>query len=162
MNYLIIIRGPAGVGKTTISRKVALIINAEVFHFEKIMRELKLDYIAGDKWIPLNKFLMADKIMLPKFKKAIKKHSIILDGNFYQREQIEDLIKKIDSPHFVFTLKADIKECVKRDKKRKGKLGEQATKDVFNLVSAFDYGISIDTNNKTPEAVVRDIISFIS
>ncbi|MBN2459475.1 AAA family ATPase [Candidatus Woesearchaeota archaeon] len=161
MNYFLIIRGPAGVGKSTISKDVARKISAEVIHFDKIMNELSLDHIQGEKWIPLHKFLKADKMMIQKFKEILKNKNLILDGNFYHQEQIEDLVKSLDFPHFVFTLKADLQECIKRDKTRSRKLGEQATKDVFNLVSAFNYGIIINTSNKMPAGVVNEILSHL-
>lgn len=162
MSFFIIIRGPAGVGKSGISKRAARKIKAEVIHFDQIMDKLGLDYIPGDKWIPLNKFLKADKIMIPKFKKKLENgKNIILDGNFYHKQQIEDLIGSLDFPHFVFTLKADLKECIKRDKTRSGELGEQATEDVFKLVSTFDYGNVIDTSNKTPADIAREIISLL-
>ena len=161
MSYFIIIRGPAGIGKTTISRILAEKINAEVVHFDKIMDKLGLDYILGEKWIPLDKFLKADKIMVPELKEKLKVKNLVIDGNFYHKKQIEDLIKNLKLQHFVFTLKADLKECIKRDKSREGNLGEKAIKDVFKLVNEFDYGIIINTSNKTPEQVVKEILSYV-
>lgn len=137
-------------------------IKAEVVHFDKIMKKLGMDYVSGDKWIPLHKFLKADKIMIPKFKDKLDKgKNIVLDGNFYHKGQIEDLVMGLDFPNFVFTLKAGLKECVKRDKTRSGELGEQATSDVFKLVSAFDYGMIINTEGKTPNTIVNEIISYL-
>ena len=162
MVYYIIIRGPAGVGKTTISNILAKRINADVIHFEEIMNSLGLDYIPGEKWIPLKKFLLAHKQKIPDFRKILKKgRNLIIDHNFYHEKQIEDLTNNLHFTYFVFTLKADVNECIKRDASRKGALGEQATRDVFNLTSAFDYGIDIDTKGKTPDEVVRDIIKYL-
>jgi len=162
MSYFVIIRGPAGVGKSTISRLLAKKIKAEIIHFDEVMNTLGLDYIPGDKWIPLNKFLKADKIKIPEFINKLKKGTnLIIDGNFYHKEHIEDIINNLDFPNKVFTLKADMQECIKRDQTRKGELGEQATKDVFKLVSAFDYGIDIDTNKKTPEEIADEINSIL-
>ncbi len=157
----IIIRGPAGIGKSTISEILAKKIKAEVIHFDKIMENLGLDYIPGEKWIPLNKFLKADKIILPKLKEKLKKGNLVIEGNFYHKEQIDDLIKNLKSKHFIFTLKASLKECIKRDKNRKDKLGEKAVKDVFKLVSSFNEGRIINTNNKTPEEVVSEVLGWV-
>ncbi len=159
MSYYIIIRGPAGVGKTTISELLADKVYANVAHFDALMDKLGLDYIQGEKWIPLHKFLKADATTVPEFKKELLNgKNIIFDGNFYHEEQVEDIISKLDFPHLVFTLKADLKDCIERDTTRKNGLGEQATTDVFNLVSAFDYGIRIDTRNKKPEEIVSEIL----
>ena len=106
MGYFIIIRGPAGVGKSTISRLLAKRINAEVVHFEKIMKSMGLDYIPGDKWIPLNKYLKAHKMKIPELKGKLKKGTnLIIDHNFYHKKQIEDLIENLDSEYFAFTIK---------------------------------------------------------
>ena len=131
-------------------------------HFEKIMKSFGMDYISGDKWIPLDKYLKAHKIKIPELKDKLRNEiNLIIDHNFYHKEQIEDLIKNIGFKHFIFTLKADLNECIRRDKTRAGGLGEQAIKDVFKLASAFDYGINIDTNRKTPEETVEEILSYL-
>ena len=162
MSYFIIIRGPAGAGKTTISKELAKKINADVIHYDKIMKKLGFDYIQGDKWIPLHKFIEADKVMIPKFQEKLKQGKVlILEGNFYHKEQIEDLVKNLNYLNFVFTLKADLGECIKRDKKRDAEIGEENTTDVFSLVSDFDYGTIIDTNNKTLADIVKEIISHL-
>jgi len=162
MTYFTIIRGSAGVGKSTISKLLAKIINAEVFHFDEILKELEMNYISGEKWIPLDKFLKADKLKIPEFREKLENGiNIIIDGNFYHKEQIDDLIKNLNYNNHVFTLKADLDECIKRDKSRINKLGEQSTKDVFNLVSAFDYGTNIDTNGKLPFEIVDEILSYL-
>ena len=48
MEYCIIIRGPAGVGKTTIAKELARNLDADYFSFDEIMEENKLDTIVGD------------------------------------------------------------------------------------------------------------------
>ncbi len=106
MSYYIIIRGPAGVGKSTVSRLLSEKIGAEAVNFDKIMDDLGMDYVPGEKWIPLDKFLKADDAMLPKFQDELEKgNRLILDGNFYHMEQIEDITSKLHFPHVVFTLK---------------------------------------------------------
>ena len=163
MSYYVIIRGPAGVGKSTVSKLLAEKINADVVNFDSIMDKLRLDYVPGDKWIPLHKFLKADEIMLPEFEeKLIRGNNLILDGNFYHKEQIDDITSRLNFKHMVFTLKADLRSCIERDRSREGMLGEQATEDVFRLVYAFDYGIDIDTENKDVIQVVDEIMRNIS
>lgn len=162
MSYYVIIRGPAGVGKTTISKLLADKINANVVNFDRVMEELGMDYIEGEKCIPLHKFMKADEVMLPKFKKDLEDgKNLILDGNFYHKEQIEDIVSKLDFPNIAFTLKAGLKECIERDRTRENGLGDKAISDVFALVSAFGYGIDIDTQNKDLEQIVNEIYGQI-
>jgi predicted kinase len=162
MTYFVIIRGPAGIGKSTISELLARKIKAKVIHFDRKMDKANLVYIPGEKWIPLHKFLKADKIIAPKVKIELKNgKNIVFDGNFYHKEQIKDLIKRLNSKHFIFTLKANLKECIKRDKARKKYLGRKPISDVFKLVSKFDYGTKIDTEKKTENQVIKDILSYL-
>jgi len=163
MSYYVIIRGPAGVGKTTIGRSLASRINASVTHFDKVMEEMGMDYVEGEKWIPLQRFLKADEALLPKLADELDGgRNVVLDGNFYHREQIEDLTGKLDFPHAVFTLKADLDECLKRDRARNNALGERGIEDVFGLVGAFDYGNVIQTKGKTADEVVEEIMATLN
>ncbi len=163
MSYFIIIRGPAAVGKTKIAKQLAERIGAGVVHYDLEMDKLGLDFVEGDKWIPLRNFQKTDNLLIPKFIEKLQKGKIlILEGNFYHKQQIEYLIEKLEFKNFVFTLKADLQECLKRDKTRKPVLGDDAVKAVYKLVAAFDYGKVIDTNAKTEKEIVDELISSIS
>ena len=157
MPYYIIIRGTAGVGKSTISKMLAKEIGAKVFHFDEIMKDLNLDYIEGEKWIPLWKFLKADKAIINNLNKELSSNSIIIDGNFYFNTHIKDLVNKLNAKGFIFTLKADLKECIKRDKTRKNCLGEKAVSDVFKFTGKISHGIIINTKDKTPKQILKII-----
>lgn len=127
--------------------------------FDKILRDNDLDYIPGEKCIPESKFLAANKIVIPITQKMLfNKQIVVFDGNFYHKSQIEDLITKLDNPYFVFTLKANLNECLTRNKAREYPLNKQSVKDVFELVSKFDYGTIIDTNNKTVKEITDEIL----
>lgn len=159
MNLLIIIRGPLGVGKTTVARKLAKLLNADYISVDEILSANNLDIIDEKiNCIPESNFLKANNIIVSK----IKNKSIIVDGNFYYQDQIEDLIKKISFKSFVFTLTALLELCLKRDLERKNSYGNEATTAVYNLVSKFNYGEIIDTANFTVEETVKNIISKIN
>lgn len=163
MSYYVIIRGPAGVGKTTVSRVLASRIGASATHFDKVMDELCMDYVEGEKWIPLQRFLKADEALLPKFATELDGgRNVVIDGNFYHREQIEDLTGRLNFPHAVFTLKADLDECLKRDRARSNALGGRGIEDVFRLVDAFDYGNVIQTRGRTADEVVEEIVTALN
>lgn len=162
MNKLIIIRGPLGIGKTTIARKIAEKINGEYISIDDVLTELDLDQVdQSEGCISLQNFLEANKAILPKIKQLIDNHTpVIIDGNFYHQSQIDDLVGNFQNS-LVFSLIAPLEICIKRDAGRTTSYGEEATKAVYNLVSRFDYGQTIDTKNLSIDQAVNQIISYL-
>lgn len=160
-SYIIIIRGPLGVGKSVVAQRLAKILKGEYVSIDLILEKLGLDLPYG-KCIPLKNFKKASESYLAKAKKKIDQDKIIIfDGNFYYKDQIRHLMRNLAFECFVFTLKAPLKVCLKRDKKRKLSYGQEAVKAVYKLVSRFDYGITINTDNKTVVQVVKNILSYL-
>ena len=158
MDFNIIIRGPAGVGKSAISKRLAEVLNGHYISYDDIMEEHKLDTIEGDG-ISSENFIKANNLVLP----LIEEHKIvILDGCFYREKQLNHLLENLKKKVYIFTLKADIDECLTRNKKRKDPMTEDAIIEVYNLVSSLEKGINIDTKGKSIEEVVEEIISKIS
>ena len=163
MSCYIIIRGPAGVGKTTVTSDLAKSLHGFRISIDSILVQHGLGYIPGDPCVPEHKMLAANKIAVPVAQRKLATGQLVIfDGNFYHKSQIEDLVAALGFPFFVFTLKADLETCLARNKVRAVLLHEQGVKDVFDLVSKFDYGTVVDTNNKTIEKVVRDIMVHLS
>ena len=148
----IIIRGPLGIGKTTVAKALAKKIKAKYVSIDKLLEKRKLDKVDKKlRKIPLKNFLLVNKII-----SNIKNKKLVVDGNFYYKQQIEDLIKRLKNCK-VFTLKAPVDVCISRNKERKKVYSEIATRAVRNLVSEFDCGISINTENKTKNEVIEEI-----
>ena len=61
---------------------------------------------------------------------------------------------------YVFTLKAPVELCIKRDSERTKYHGEGAAYAVHSLVSQFDYGTIIDVN-KSLDDTIQDILSYL-
>ncbi len=159
MAYTILIRGPLGIGKSTISLGLTKKLNAKYYSMDKILEENGLDK-EDDSFTPQD-FIKADNIILDEVKSYLKTGKIvILDGCFYFKEQINHLENNL-SKIYAFNLKAPIDVCIKRDSGRKRVYGEQAARAVYGLVSKFDYGQDIDTTNKTSDQVVNEIITYI-
>ena len=118
MNYYIIIRGPLGIGKSTIAISLAKELNAEHISMDKVLEENGLDK-ADNNFTPED-FIKADNIVLPTVKEDLKKGKIVIfDGCFYFKEHIKHLEKSIHAKGYVFDLKASLKTCIERDSKRK-------------------------------------------
>ena len=161
MSYFIIIRGPLGVGKTTIAKELANKLSAEYVSVDSILSDNNLDQIdENEECISSANFLKCNEIAIPQIKQYLSDgKSVIIDGCFYHEEQILDFIDNLNVPHYVFTLKASVSVCIERDSGRNKSYGEGAAVAVHNLVSKFDYGTVIKTDNKTSDEVVQEIAS---
>ncbi|MFH1631042.1 MAG: AAA family ATPase [Candidatus Aenigmatarchaeota archaeon] len=160
MKYFIIIRGPLGIGKTTISKKLAKKLGAHYISIDRTLKKHKLDEITED-CIPLKNFISATDKEIPKIKKMLTRKPVVIEHNFYHRKQIIHIIKNLNAPHFIFTLKAHLKTCIKRDAEREKSYGKDATYQVYKLVTKFNYGKTINMENKTKDRIVKEIISYI-
>ena len=143
MSKIIIIRGPLGIGKSTISKKLAKDLDAEYFSVDELLTKNKLDVIDFEiGFIPEENFLKINELIHPEIMENINKNkSVVIDGNFYHKTVLEHLLSKFNQKDaFVFTLKANKDICIKRDSQREKPHGVVAATAVHELVSRFDYG----------------------
>ncbi len=162
MSYCIIIRGPLGVGKTAVAKKLAKALRGKYVSIDLLLAKKGLDKVdKKSNRILLANFIKAADSVLPELKSSLKKGPIILDGNFYHREQIAHLMKSLDCEFYIFTLKASLEVCMLRDSGRKKPYGKSATKAVYALVSKLNYGKSINTKTKTSAEVIKEILKYL-
>jgi shikimate kinase len=157
-NSVIIIRGPLGVGKTTIAKKLSERMEAKLYSIDDLLKEAGLDRVDPKiGCIPLANFLAVQEDIIPDIKKHLRKHSVIIDGNFYHKEQIDFFFKVLQENPLVVTLKADLETCIERDRKRTHTHGAGAATAVYNLVSKFDDGLVLDIEGKPRDFIVETI-----
>ena len=158
MSYFIIIRGPAGIGKSTIAKKLAEVLSGYHFSFDEIMRKNKLDSIVGDG-IPAENFVKANELIIPQAIEKLKNNNIVIfDGCFYLKEQIKHLKKNLPFKHYIFSLKSPLKECLERNKTRKKPMTKKAIEEVYELVSKMEVGVEIETSGKNMMEVTNQIL----
>ncbi len=161
MSFYVIIRGPLGCGKSTIAKKLSKVLTAKYFAVDRVLDEHDLTKDKEKGYISQRSFIKANKIIALDAKLILDSGKpVIFDGNFYWRSQIDDLIKKLDFPHHVFTLKAPLEVCIERDHQRRKTYGEDAVRAVYQKSTEFDYGNVIDINRPLAECV-KDIISCL-
>jgi len=158
----IIIRGPLGVGKSTVARAVAENIGGIYISVDQVLEEYGLDKASDGEGIPLENFLKANELLLQETKQARKEGKpLIVDGNFYHKEQIEQLVQALGNETIAITLKAPVETCLVRDAGREKPYGEDATRVVHMFVSAFDFGTVIDTENQTMSETIQAVMDII-
>ena len=153
MSLYVIIRGPAGVGKTTVAKKLARKLKAVYISFDRIRARHGIGLSEKQR-------IKANEVAIPlAAKKLAAEKIVIFDGVFYHRSQLAHLISSLKFPHFVFTLAATVGEVVRRDAKRKGKakMGERKVRGFYPVVAKFKPGIIIDTSGKILAQVVDEI-----
>ncbi len=153
MPRIVLIRGPLGVGKSTVAKAVAEELGASYVSIDGVLEELKLD-TADENGIPLVNFLAANAHVVEKMRSDI---NTVIDGNFYHKEQVDDFVTRFGDDVRIITLKAPVEVCIERDTQRSRSYGEDAARAVHAMVSAFDAGTVIDTSKKKTEEVVAEI-----
>lgn len=161
MSYYIIIRGPLGCGKTTIAKELAKKIKAEHISVDLIIEENNLLDEKEEGYISQKSFKKANEIICKKATPMLNNRTIVIfDGNFYWKSQITDLIKRLNFPHHIFTLKAPLNICIERDSKRNKPHGDLAAKVVYKKTTEFDYGTIIDVTQNI-ENCTSEIITYL-
>ncbi len=161
MPYYLILRGPLGCGKSTIAKKLSVLLGARVFAIDRVLDKHKLTKHKEEGYISQQSFLKANTIILPEAQKFLQqKVPVIFEGNFYWKSQINDLIRRLKYPHRVFTLTAPLKVCIERDAHRKKTHGKDAVMVVYKKSTEFRYGAPIRINQPLSKCI-REILSKI-
>lgn len=161
MSFYIIIRGPLGCGKSTIAEKIAKKLHAEYVPVDRILDDHNLTKDKEEGYISQRSFIKANEIIAPQAKEKLQHGiSVVFDGNFYWKSQIEDLIKRLNFPHYVFTLKAPLEVCIERDRQRGKTHGKDAARVVYKKSTEFNYGVVIDVNRPLGDCI-KEILSYL-
>lgn len=161
MSFYVIIRGPLGCGKSTLAEKIAKKLHAAYIPVDRILDEHHLTKDKEEGYISQRSFIKANEIIAPQAKEKLQGGiPVVFDGNFYWKSQIEDLIKKLHFPHYVFTLRAPVEICIERDRQRGKTHGEDATRAVYKKSTEFKYGRVIDVNRPLDDCIT-EILSYL-
>jgi cytidylate kinase len=151
---VIVIRGPLGVGKTTICQLLTNKLGAQYISLDAIIEENQLSIDGG---IPLENFLLANSIICNQLD---AEKTNIVDGCFYFQEQIDDLRARCADCTF-FSLLGDVHICINRDRKRDKVYGEDAARFVHSKVTAIQEGILVDTEKLSAKEAVEFIVTHL-
>ena len=161
MSYCIIIRGPLGVGKTTVARALAEQLDAHYISIDAVLDAHDLAHSDGE-CIPVENFVRANELAWPQVQAALAAGQVVIfDGNFYHQPQLAHLEQLVAVPVYGFTLKAPLSVCVARDSQRAQVYGVGAATAVYNLVARVEYGIPIDSTGQTLPQTVAAIAEHL-
>jgi predicted kinase len=161
MVFYIVVRGPLGVGKTTVAQTLGQAIRAKHISIDSILYECDLEEWEGG-YLSEKSFLEANEFAVKRAREILDMGTpVIFDGNFYWKSQIDDLISRLDYPHYVFTLRAPLGVCIERDSQRHNPYGTESARDVYAKSTEFEYGIGLDATRPL-ESIIDEIVSSLS
>ena len=158
--FFVIIRGPLGAGKTTISKELARDYNAHHISIDEILEKFNLEewedgYISEMSFLRVNEIAAKESMM--QLENGLP---VIFDGNFYYKSVILDLIGRLkEFEGIVITLAVPLEVCMRRDASRRSSLGENETRMVHKKSTEFNFGIEVNADRGRKE--VLDNISRI-
>jgi predicted kinase len=158
--FAVVIRGPLGIGKTTVAKRLARSLRGGWISVDAVLEEEDLEQWE-DGYISETSFLRSNAFVVERATPWWAKDApVVVDGNFYWASQVEDLTRRWSVPWVVFTLRAPRSTCLERDAHRKRPLGEESVRDVFAKVVSFESGIPVDATRPLP-AIVADLMARI-
>lgn len=161
MSYYIIIRGPLGCGKTTIANRLTKRLKGVHIAIDDYIEKHELLHDMENGYISQKSFIKVNKMIEPKAKELLDKGKVVIfDGNFYWESQIIDLLKRLNHPYYVFTLKAPLNICIKRDEGRKRTYGPDVARLIYRKVMSFEHGRGIDATQPINK-ILKEIVSFL-
>lgn len=135
----IIIRGPAGVGKTTVASLLAGTLAGVRIGVDDVLAVNGLDKVVGG-CVPLENCMQANRLLLPKARSLLKEgRLVVIDGCFYHKDQLSWLLNRLQGPRLVVTLTAGLADCIKRNRERDDPLPDEAVREVYSLVRQVDF-----------------------
>jgi len=157
---VIIIRGPLGVGKTTVAKLLNQQLDGCCISVDGVLEQHGLDQCKNG--IPARNFIRANELALPQARQALAQGKpVIFDGNFYYKTPIWHLRRSLPAPLVIFNLKASLEACIERDRGRTRVYGVDAASWVHYLVSRFEMGQPIDTEGKTSQQVAQELLALL-
>lgn len=171
MSKVLIITGPAGVGKTEVSHFVKVELN-------KLIPKNKIYFLSGDMfshisfpWVASSdQLVLKYQCLLATLERLIQKPSIIIIDDVFRRsidwKILEEFIKMKNVPLQTVFLKADIDFLIERNAKRKGyqRAPDEHIIKIFNQVNELDWSHAklIDASISVKKVALNIVKAFVS
>jgi predicted kinase len=160
MSYFVVIRGPLGVGKTTVATRVASELGGTYVSIDSLLDRPGVEEWDGER-ITEASFLHVNRLAAAETRPILARGTpVVFDGNFYYRSQIDDLLAALPFNHAIFSLTAPLAECVSRDRQRAHPYGEEAVAQVHELVGRVSAGVEVDAR-RSVNTTVAEIVAQV-
>jgi thymidylate kinase len=155
VSFFVVIRGPLGIGKTTVAQSLAKAIGGRWISVDQILEEFHLEEWK-DGYISEASFLRTNDVVERQALRWLEAGTpVVVDGNFYWPSQVDDLTGRLPYPSRVFTLQGPVELCIARDAGRKLSSGEEGARAVFAKSTSFRRGIPLDATRPRREIVAE-------
>ncbi|HTT26617.1 MAG TPA: AAA family ATPase [Thermoplasmata archaeon] len=164
--WCLVLRGPLGIGKSTVAAALGRRRQARVISIDQILEDEGLEEWGVDR-VALRSFLRANQTAASAARAASAAGvPCVLEGNFYWREQLEDLLPRLPPPAVVVRLIGSVELCLQRDSGRPdprrdegaragNHLGEEAVRAVFGFVRPFNGEVTISAEGSVADVIDR-------
>jgi predicted kinase len=160
MPYFLIVRGPLGVGKSTVTARLATRIGGTPISIDRILEEHELEEWE-DGFLSPRSFVRANEHAAELGRPVLAAgRQVLFEGNFYFDAQLDDLVGRLRFRHYIFRLDAPLAVCIERDAHRRPPHGAQAAREVYAKSATVERGIGIDATLPL-EDVVSEIVSHL-
>ena len=166
--FCLVVRGPLGAGKTTVAHAVARRLGAHVVSVDDILEKHHLEiWDTRRDRVALASFLRANAIIARTVRSELGAgRSVVVEGNFYWREAVADLRRRVGRSVRILRLDAPLATCLNRDRGRPApesgttpqagqRMGPTAVRKVFRYTRAVRVGRSIDARGSVERVVER-------
>jgi len=149
------------VGKTTIARTLAEMLDADHVAVDDVLvrhRLARTDLYSGR--LITDYLIAADDIMLPQAEEGLKGGKVVIfDHCFYDVDHLDDILQRLQYPHFIFSLHAPVDVCIERNRTRPRSWG--GVRRNHRYVSQLEIGIGIDVGEISAEQAAEQLLSHL-
>jgi dephospho-CoA kinase len=164
--FVIVISGPTGGGKTTLSKMLSKVYGCEYISEDETTKEVIPDVYKSIENYPEKVIIAIGQLFIRTNEKFNRGECVVIDGINFGKEFIEEITKAFQG-HLIFkVLWPPIEVAIERDRRREGwNSGEMAIKIFYKIYEELKPIIGeenyIDNSRQTPEETLERIIACV-